>query len=371
MSWSSTGWEGWSWNSQADTSKGGWADDESWTDRVWQNSTDKVLPPDTSHHEETSSSSSQDESEELQMLCGDSDQALLAALEQGFQEASLRKDENSPCETEVTDLLRLLPNKEWIPFASSELSPHQGVFGMADPAVEFYLKPSVMPAGGFFDWKADPVYQKDLAFLKKDSSFEIRLNKEISTRWTASDLLEFSESRLMEFEVSNVVTTVHRIAKASDRWAYKRDPRLARLFVQAVDVACDPDRNATARDLAKTQWAMGRLKHTERQVQDMLSAEVARRVSEFEAQGLSNIIWGYAYSGLPTKKVIETVLAGFANTVCDCDPQALSNVSWSMAKMVISNGPLLFNISKAAASKVEAFDPQGLANLAWAFAVVQ
>jgi len=293
---------------------------------------------------------------------------LAAGLEQGYAE------EQSSCRGlggQPSDFLRLLPNKDWVPFGSAELEPIQGMFGSLQPAVAFYLKPSLMPVGGFGGWKAHPIYQKDLAFVRKDSAHEIRLNKEIATRWTAAELLDFAEDRRTEFDVANAVTTLHRIAKATDRWNFKRDPRLRQVIAQTVDILSDESRGATARDVAKTQWSMGRLKHSDHMVQDRLSETVLRRIDDFEPQGLSNIIWSYAYTGPPSSAVLQAVGAKFWQSVTLCDPQALSNVAWSFAKLSVSCPPMLDDIATAAVKKAEGFDPQGLANLAWALATLQ
>lgn len=182
---------------------------------------------------------------------GVEDDFVFAALEEGWVEEEVQHGGHGG---QYLDFLRLLPNKDWVPFGASELESHQGAFGApGGAAVEFYLKPSLMPVGGFFGWKAHPVYQKDLAFVRKDNIHEIRLNKEISTRWTAAELLDFAALRSSEFDVANAVTTVHRIAKATDRWNAKRDPRLRAVIAQTVDIIRDPSRRGTARDVAKTQ----------------------------------------------------------------------------------------------------------------------
>lgn len=293
---------------------------------------------------------------------------IAAALERGFAEEEARCGGRGG---EFLDFLRLLPNKDWVPFGAYELEPHQGAFGApGGAAVEFYLRPSLMPVGGFFGWQAHPVYQKDLAFMRKDSVHEIRLNKEIATRWNASELLAFAEVRSSEFDVANAVTTVHRIAKASDRWSAKRDPRLRRIIAQTVDILMDPTRKSTARDVAKTQWAMGRLKHSDRNVQEKLAQEVLRHLDELQPQGLSNVLWSYAYIGAPNGHVLQAVISEFRVKMLDCDPQALGNVSWSLAKLLVINVPLLAEIAHEAIKKARGFDPQGLANLAWAFATV-
>ena len=52
------------------------------------------------------------------------------------------------------------------------------------------------------------------------------------------------------------------------------DPLRRRVLAQAVDIICDPDSGSVARDLAKTQWSMGRLRSTDRRAQQKLAEEV-------------------------------------------------------------------------------------------------
>lgn len=63
----------------------------------------------------------------------------------------------------------------------------------------------------------------------------MRINKEISSIWTAKELLNFAHARSTEFDLANVVTVLHRIAKSADRWQMKRDARLGKIVAQAVD----------------------------------------------------------------------------------------------------------------------------------------
>jgi len=297
--------------------------------------------------------------------------SVAAALEDGYSgEERLRGGAGG----QVLDFLGLLPSKDWVPFGAFELDPGIGAWGApGGTAVDFYLKPSLMPVGGFAGWKSHPIYQKDLAFIKKDSSREVRLNKEIATRWSSQELLAFADVRHAEFDVANVITTVHRIAKSSDRWFVKRDRRLKQVIAQAVGIICEPERKAVARDAAKTIWAMARVGSTDRQVQDQLSEEIKRRLEAFEPQGLSNIMWSYARLGPPREVIMEGVVEAFWRLVRygSCEPQALSNTTWALAKLVVMNVPMLADISTEVIKKAHEFDPQGLANTTWAFATLQ
>ncbi|CAJ1330647.1 unnamed protein product, partial [Effrenium voratum] len=100
------------------------------------------------------------------------------AFERGFQRAA----EAAGAEDSEAALLRLLPNKDWVPFgkAMGTKPASAGAFGGgAEGAAAFYLKPSLMPVVGSCDWECHPLYQKDLAFVKKDGAQEVRINKQI------------------------------------------------------------------------------------------------------------------------------------------------------------------------------------------------
>ncbi|CAK9047686.1 unnamed protein product [Durusdinium trenchii] len=294
--------------------------------------------------------------------------ASFDAFERGFAKASLAQDGVG---VPFTNLLQLLPNKEWVPFGHEALSVESGAFGTRNPNVQFYLKPSLMPICGSVDLKTHVLYQKDLAFLKKDGQHEVRINKEISSIWTAKELLNFAHARSTEFDLANVVTVLHRIAKSADRWQMKRDARLGKIVAQAVDVLGE-DGRTTPRDIAKTQWAIGRLHAQDAPVQEKLNRAIARRMSEFEAQGLSNVIWGLAFAEQDAACAMRLALLEFHQRIGECDPQALSNVAWSIAKsLAAGHEPLLLALSSASIARVKKFDPQGLANLSWSFATLQ
>ncbi|CAJ1398815.1 unnamed protein product [Effrenium voratum] len=287
------------------------------------------------------------------------------AFERGFQRAA----EAAGAEDSEAALLRLLPNKDWVPFgkAMGTKPASTGAFGGgAEGAAAFYLKPSLMPVVGSCDWECHPLYQKDLAFVKKDGAQEVRINKQICALWGAQELLDFAARRGCELDVANAVTALHRVAKAADRWQVRKDPRLAALAAQAsAAVVLD----GSPRDLAKVQWAMGRL-HASTSAStsgEGLLAAIGRRRAEFEPQSLSNILWSLAFSDHP----LDQLLAEFTREIHRCDPQALSNVAWACARRLLCCAPVMEAISRCAVLKTPQFDVQGLANLVWSFATLK
>ncbi|CAE7322165.1 AL1 [Symbiodinium sp. CCMP2592] len=226
-----------------------------------------------------------------------------------------------------------------------------------------------MPVCGSLSWTADPLNEKELAFLKKDGQHEVRINKQLSTLWSARELLAFAQSRSAEFDVTNVITNLHRVAKSADRWQVKSDPRLKDLFQRAVEAVSAPD-GASVRDIAKIQWAIGRLQFRDFAVEEGMADAIFSRLDQFEPQGLSNIIWSFGFAP-PSALLLQGLLDAFSAKVVESDPQALSNVVWSLAKLSCCRTPLLHSVSRVAVAKLDAFDPQGLANIAWSFATLQ
>ncbi|CAE7641932.1 AL1 [Symbiodinium sp. CCMP2456] len=290
-------------------------------------------------------------------------QDRLLSIASGFREESFKEPGD-----DFAKFLSTLPNKEWIPFGDEAPAPRQGVFGAPSDNVLFYLKPCQMPVCGSLSWRADPHHEKELAFLKKDSQHEVRINKQLSTLWSARELLAFAESRSAEFDIANVITNLHRVAKSADRWQVKRDPRLKDLFRRAVEAVTSHDR-ASVRDIAKIQWAIGRLQFRDVAVEAGLADAILSRLHQFEPQGLSNIIWSFGFVP-PSAHLLQGLLDAFSAKVVESDPQALSNVVWSLARLSCRT-PLLHSVSRVAVAKLDAFDPQGLANIAWSFATLQ
>eukprot|EP00439_Symbiodinium_sp_Y106_P015526 s7115_g2.t1 len=294
-------------------------------------------------------------------------QDRILSIASGFREESC-KEHDQELGDDFSEFLSTLPSKEWIPFGDEAPAPRQGVFGAPSDNVLFYLKPCQMPVCGSLSWRADPLNEKELAFLKKDGQHEVRINKHLSTLWSARELLAFAHSRSAEFDVANVITNLHRVAKSADRWQVKRDPRLKDLFQKAVE-AVSAHGGGSVRDIAKIQWAIGRLQFRDFAVEEGMADAIFSRLDQFEPQGLSNIIWSFGFVP-PSALLLQGLLDAFSAKVIESDPQALSNVVWSLAKLSCHT-PLLHSVSRVAAAKLDAFDPQGLANIAWSFATLQ
>ena len=128
---------------------------------------------------------------------------------------------------------------------------------------------------------------------------------------------------------------------------------------------------ASVRDIAKIQWAIGRLHFRDDVVEERMTDAILSHKGQFEPQGLSNIIWSFGFAQPSQPPLLEALLEAFSKKTFESDPQALSNVVWSLAKLLCCRTPFLQLVSLAALKKCQAFDPQGLANIAWSFATLQ
>eukprot|EP00741_Cyanophora_paradoxa_P025639 tig00000385_g24743.t1 len=98
---------------------------------------------------------------------------------------------------------------------------------------------------------------------------------------------------------------------------------------------------------------------------------VARRLSDFSPQAISNIVWAFAKVGVRDEAMLSSVAAEAARRLSDFGEQNISNVAWGFAKLQFAPPRLFGRISEEARRRVGQLTGQGLANVAWAFATVK
>ena len=87
----------------------------------------------------------------------------------------------------------------------------------------------------------------------------------------------------------------------------------------------------TPRQLSLIAWSMARLKLTPGS-EHFLFAEMLRRASELDTQGISMVMWSFASLSEVTTEPLFNLLAFFASTkLQDMSSQSISNVLWSCA----------------------------------------
>ena len=123
---------------------------------------------------------------------------------------------------------------------------------------------------------------------------------------------------------------------------------------------------------------------------DNIATQAAERRAEFNAQGISNMVWAYAKvdkphallfeamedqvvaSGVSHPKLFEKV----ANCIVRLDslygfkPQELSNTMWAYATAQVPHPKLFQKVAKAAIQCKGEFNSQNVANLLWAYATM-
>lgn len=94
-------------------------------------------------------------------------------------------------------------------------------------------------------------------------------------------------------------------------------------------------------------------------------------MSEFEMQGLSNIVWAFATLGVQHAPFIKAI-AGASIVKCQqFRPQELSNSAWAFALLGFVDAPLRASISQASILRLSEFKSQDLANTAWSCATMK
>lgn len=62
---------------------------------------------------------------------------------------------------------------------------------------------------------------------------------------------------------------------------------------------------------------------------EAISAQSIRRITEFNAQNLSNTSWAYATRGVPDSTLLDAIAAEAIPKISQFTPQNLSNMAWS------------------------------------------
>eukprot|EP00434_Breviolum_minutum_P032217 symbB.v1.2.028494.t1/scaffold3021.1/size65149/2 len=126
----------------------------------------------------------------------------------------------------------------------------------------------------------------------------------------------------------------------------------------------------TPRQLSLIAWSMARLKLTPGS-EHFLFAEMLRRASELDTQGISMVMWSFASLSEVTTEPLFNLLAFFASTkLQDMSSQSISNVLWSCAVLEKDSMPLMWAVQcRAVVSTVSSSaSTQGAANIVWAMA---
>eukprot|EP00927_Polykrikos_kofoidii_P042616 TRINITY_DN36648_c0_g1_i1.p1 TRINITY_DN36648_c0_g1~~TRINITY_DN36648_c0_g1_i1.p1 ORF type:complete len:1099 (-),score=193.23 TRINITY_DN36648_c0_g1_i1:8-3304(-) len=198
----------------------------------------------------------------------------------------------------------------------------------------------------------------------------IAYNKEIVRQRSARGIIELCERHVGEFNYVNVVTAVHRIAKAPDAktvLGHRQMDQLGSLISDGCRKGLG-NVNPTPQGLANTIWAYARLRVRLEPILDSIASACLGCMSEFSSQNLANLSWSVSTLQYRNEPLLQAVSNNMVERTGDCDPRHLGNTAWALATLSCCHDPVLECIASAAIARCDEFNGQGLANTAWAFA---
>eukprot|EP00930_Biecheleria_cincta_P089109 TRINITY_DN78370_c0_g1_i1.p1 TRINITY_DN78370_c0_g1~~TRINITY_DN78370_c0_g1_i1.p1 ORF type:complete len:405 (-),score=48.37 TRINITY_DN78370_c0_g1_i1:44-1258(-) len=200
-----------------------------------------------------------------------------------------------------------------------------------------------------------------------------RLNVEISRLRNAVDVVQLCEEHMPRFDVVNVATALHRIAKLSarrsDRSALLQTDTARLLLERAAHAAKSHEFNSQC--LANTVWSLATLSWEDKPLLETLSATTQAKVSNFQAQELANTSWAFATLDYFDTTLLEALSNASSSKLSSFSTQQLSNTAWAFATSRWRPLPLLSDIALLAMHEINEFQAQGLANMAWAFVTLE
>mmetsp|Transcript_48363 Transcript_48363/g.121858 ORF Transcript_48363/g.121858 Transcript_48363/m.121858 type:complete len:639 (+) Transcript_48363:303-2219(+) len=201
------------------------------------------------------------------------------------------------------------------------------------------------------------------------------INQALLMTTSARGVLTFCEFSASEFDVTNALTALHRLAKASDRRFYKNDPRWPGIIGRAHQMLIETctDENAWPRlskeYLLNAAWSFSMLGHRDDYLFEIICEE-ALALRDLSPNDLVGLVRARANLKIEHTPVMDKLLEEARRRVGQFRPAQLSGLSWSLATLSFKDDDLMDQISKETISKVRLFQPRQLTELAWAFATL-
>lgn len=199
------------------------------------------------------------------------------------------------------------------------------------------------------------------------------INKALLNTTSARGVLTFCEWSAGEFDVTNAVTALHRMARAPDRRHYNKDPRWPSVIGKAhqmiVDMCAHEDSwpRLSKEYLVNAAWAFAALGHRDDHLMDCLCDEVLKKKKDLNPTDLASLSRSLANLKIQSEAVMDRILAEARSRIGQFRPQNLAGLSWSLATLSLKDEDIMDAIAKETISKVRLFHPRNLADLAWAF----
>lgn len=237
------------------------------------------------------------------------------------------------------------------------------------------------------------------------------INKALNNTNSARGVLTFCEWSSGEFDVTNNVTALHRLAKAPDRRFVRGDSRYGSVIGNAhvavvntcgnkeawpqlskehlmnalwsfsilehrddylFDCICkdalEKAEGLLPQDMACMTRAMANLRIQNEQVMDKLLSMSRKRINQFRSSHLANLVWSFATLALKDDAIMDVIAKEAISKIRYFLPNQLTQMSWAYATLEIKNAALSGAMTDAMIGRVEEFHPKDVAKIAWSFA---
>eukprot|EP00811_Abedinium_folium_P000838 NODE_1076_length_2618_cov_14.034123.p1 GENE.NODE_1076_length_2618_cov_14.034123~~NODE_1076_length_2618_cov_14.034123.p1 ORF type:complete len:800 (-),score=267.95 NODE_1076_length_2618_cov_14.034123:217-2358(-) len=214
-------------------------------------------------------------------------------------------------------------------------------------------------------------------------------NDLIIEKCSASEILDVVAESMLEFSVVNAVTALHRVAKAPDGNAWRRDPRIkylnrriTKMFASAKTEEIEKRETGSrlpgnewvyyidTRSLTNAAWAFAHLSLRDDDLMEAVSEEVCKKIVDSNAQQIAILTWSLAKMQRPDLPLLQTLAEETARRIAEFNSQHLMNFIWGCAKLKFLHIGVMSGIAHIAMSMIDDFTPQHLSITAWAFATL-
>jgi len=201
------------------------------------------------------------------------------------------------------------------------------------------------------------------------------INQALLVTTSARGVLTYCEFSASEFDVTNALTALHRLAKASDRRFYRNDPRwpgvIGRAHQMLIETCTSEERlpRLSKEYLLNAAWSFSMLGHRDDYLFEVICEEVLA-MRELAPQDLVGLSRALANLKIQHKHVMDQILAEARRRIGHFRPAQLAGLSWSLASLSLKDDDMMDRMSKETISKVRLFLPRQLTELAWAFATL-
>jgi len=202
----------------------------------------------------------------------------------------------------------------------------------------------------------------------------VSINKALVRATGCEEILKIVDQRLNQFNPTNLVTAMHRLAKRGLRTHTQKADRRFRNLRSKISwmlTTSETKEMLKPQELCNTVWALATMAmHEDVEIFSLVAKEAVPRFGEFKPQELSTTAWAFAKLGLYDEALFKGVAEEAAQRLDEFNPQNLSNTLWAFAKVGHYHEQLFKRIAMEAVPRLCDFRPQELANTVWAFAKV-